>query len=146
MVNLISLFNNFPETFFVNDKPLIKEFLRVGGGVFLFNKLLYVRIPTLILDVFINFYLSLSEYQTADFSQIVLLPEFEPEQFAFKRKINNWELRCFSGWCIFRPTQIHYTPLLTNAKSAILHNRYTSTWFYSCWWTCSRSAKPPCLS
>ena len=89
MVNLISLFNNFPETFFVNDKPLIKEFLRVGGGVFLFNKLLYVRIPTLILDVFINFYLSLSEYQTADFSQIVLLPEFEPEQFAFKRKINN---------------------------------------------------------
>ena len=36
------------------------------------------------------------------------------------------------GWCIFRPTQIRYTPLLT-AKSAQLHIRPTSTWFYSCY-------------
>ena len=55
---------------------------------------------------------------------------------------NNW-------WCIFRPTQIRYTPLLTYAKSAILHIRPSSTWFYSCYtntkkqlawvWYCSRS-------
>ena len=37
------------------------------------------------------------------------------------------------GWCIFRPTQIRYTPLLTYAKSVILHIRPTSTWFYSCY-------------
>ena len=30
-------------------------------------------------------------------------------------------------WCIFWPTQIRYTPLLTYAKSAILHIRLTST-------------------
>ena len=27
------------------------------------------------------------------------------------------------GWCIFRPTHIRYTPLLTYAKSAIQHIR-----------------------
>ena len=36
------------------------------------------------------------------------------------------------GWCIFRPKQIRYTPLLTYAKSAILLIRSTSTWLYSC--------------
>jgi len=30
-------------------------------------------------------------------------------------------------------TQIRYTQLLTYAKSAILHIRPTSTWFYSCY-------------
>ena len=34
-------------------------------------------------------------------------------------------------WFIFRPTQIRYTPLLTYAKSAILHIRPTSTWINS---------------
>ena len=34
-------------------------------------------------------------------------------------------------WCIFRPTQIRYTPLLTYAKSAILNIRPISTCFYS---------------
>ena len=29
-------------------------------------------------------------------------------------------------WCIFRPTQVRYTPLLTYAKSAILHIQPTS--------------------
>ena len=57
------------------------------------------------------------------------------------------------GWCIFRPTQIHYTPLLTYAKYAILHIRPTSTWFYSCFmhlWpqrpAPSRGSRPPSLS
>ena len=37
-----------------------------------------------------------------------------------------------NGWCIFRPKQIRYPPLLSYAKSAILHIRHKSTWFYSC--------------
>ena len=36
-------------------------------------------------------------------------------------------------WCIFRPTHIRHTPLLTYAKSAILQIRPTSTWYYSCY-------------
>ena len=39
----------------------------------------------------------------------------------------------FKWWCIFRPTHIRHTLLLTYAKSAILHIRPTSTWYYSCY-------------
>ena len=54
-------------------------------------------------------------------------------------------------WCIFRPTQISCTPLLTYTKSAILHIRPTSTWFSICYmdfWAISaqppsRNARPP---
>ena len=44
-------------------------------------------------------------------------------------KCNNFQCSPI-WWCIFLPTQIRYTPLLTYAKSAILHIRPTSTWFY----------------
>ena len=37
------------------------------------------------------------------------------------------------GGVFFYHTQIRYTPLLAYAKSAILHIRPTSTWFYSCY-------------
>ena len=34
-------------------------------------------------------------------------------------------------WCIFRPTHIRYTQLLTYAKSAIQYIRPNRPWFYS---------------
>ena len=49
------------------------------------------------------------------------------------------------GWCIFRPTQIRYTPLLTYAKFAILHIRPTSTWFLQLLYGLL-SVRPPRLS
>jgi len=39
----------------------------------------------------------------------------------------------YTRWCIFRPTHIRHTLLLTCAKSDILHIRPTSTWFFSCY-------------
>ena len=48
-------------------------------------------------------------------------------------KIHSDQLWRIYGLWIFRPTRIRYTPLLTYAKSAILHTYLaTSTWFYSC--------------
>ena len=49
------------------------------------------------------------------------------------------------GWCIFRPTHIRYTPLLTYAKSAIQHIRPIARGFTAEIWTCGRSARPPSL-
>ena len=51
-------------------------------------------------------------------------------------------------WCIFRPTQIHYTSLLTYDKSAILHIQPSSTWFYTAAkWICGRERpRPPIAS
>ena len=43
------------------------------------------------------------------------------------------KLQIINRWFIFRPTQIRYTPLLTYAKSPILHIRPSSLWFYSCY-------------
>jgi len=41
------------------------------------------------------------------------------------------------GWCIFRPTQIRYTPLLT-----IRQIRYTTRGFTASIWTFGLSARP----
>ena len=44
-------------------------------------------------------------------------------------------------WCIFRPTQIRYTSLVTYDKSDLQARGFTAAK-----WTCGRSARPPSLS
>ena len=46
------------------------------------------------------------------------------EQYNMRHCIDE---HAYTRWCIFRPTHIRHTPLLTYAKSAILHIRTTST-------------------
>ena len=52
---------------------------------------------------------------------------FESENILFLFKFTL--MTSVPRWCIFRPTQIRYSPLLTYAKSAILHIQPISTWF-----------------
>ena len=50
------------------------------------------------------------------------------------------------GWCIFRPTQIRYTPLLTYTKSVYYTSNLLARDFKAAIWTCVHNAGPPSLS
>ena len=63
--------------------------------------------------------------------------------FSSSSKVSLSRVHDFIWWCIFRPTQIRYTSLVTCAKSAmILRHDLLARGFTAARLTCGRSARP----